>query len=151
MRLTERSQKDFDAIDELNTLAFEPGVRANSIALKWAYDNGDVFVHRVLDGMIVAFAIVIIQSGHPFLWAIATAPSWQKQGIASRLLKEVIDFYDGSKGYIDLTVRSDNPAQKLYFDYGFRVKQVLRNYYCAKGTTPNYDTEHDGLRMRRML
>lgn len=143
MRLTERTQKDFDAIDELNTLAFESMQRANSFALKWAFDNGDVFVHRVFgDKLIVAFAIVIKQNGHPFLWAIATAPAWQKQGIASRLLKEVIDFYDGSKGYMDLTVRSDNPAQKLYFDHGFRVKQVMRGYYRDK---------IDGLRMRRIL
>lgn len=150
MRLIERGQKEFDAIDEIQRLAFEKCEQAPEPALRFLFENGDVFVHRVLDGMIVAFAIVTMMNGQPFLRAIATAPSWQKQGIASRLLKEVIEFYEGRE-YIDLTVRSDNPAQKLYFDYGFRVKQVLRNYYCVKGTTPNYDTLYDGLRMRRIL
>lgn len=149
MRLTAKGPLEFAAIDELNIASFPDDLRARSLALQFAFDNGDVFVEEVCERVWSAFAIVTRQNGQPLLWAIGTRPMCRGRGVASRLLDEIVGYYQfqsregvAQYEYIDLTVRVDNPAQKLYFDYGWRVKQVLKNYY---------DGGFDGLRMRRML
>jgi ribosomal protein S18 acetylase RimI-like enzyme len=49
------------------------------------------------------------------------------------LLREIINKYTLQKDFeITLHVHEDNPAQKLYFDYGFRVKRIERDYYNPK-------------------
>lgn len=143
MRMTEKGSAEFDIVRDLNERSFPADLRAGYLALQFAFDNGEVFAEQLSPpfGAYRAFAVVTTQNGQPFLWAIGTAPQWRGHGIAGRLLEEIIAFYQG-KDYIDLTVHVDNPAQKLYFDHGWRVKQVLRGYY--KG-------QIDGLRMRRML
>jgi ribosomal protein S18 acetylase RimI-like enzyme len=107
-----------------------------------SWDNGTVFVHRE-NGKILGFAIVTRQAGVPFLWVIAVKPGHHGGGIGGNLLYEIWSWAK-SKGErrIELTVKSSNPAQKLYFDSGYRVVKFLRNYYIGGG---------DGLLMRRII
>lgn len=142
MRVTTKDPAVFAKIDALNTFAFPSDYRASSLSLQFAYENGDTFITAVGERYL-AFAIVTKQNGQPHLWAIGTDPRYRGEGIGGRLLDEVINIYQREAyEYIELTVRVDNPAQKLYFDKGFRVRQVLKNYY---------DGGFDGLRMRRIL
>jgi ribosomal protein S18 acetylase RimI-like enzyme len=98
-----------------------------------------VFVLRTHAENIYAYAIVIEKGGR-FLWSIAVRP--RRQGFGTTLLKEIEAFYRkaGRQG-ISLTCNTHNPAQKLYFDLGYRVERVLPRYYG----------EDNGLFMRRIL
>jgi ribosomal protein S18 acetylase RimI-like enzyme len=77
----------------------------------------------------------------PYLWSICVIPYNQNSGIGTQLLEYVKAAYNDSP--ILLHCRADNPAQKWYFDHGFRVTDVEKDYYCIDGRYIN------GLRMRR--
>lgn len=92
--------------------------------------------------IIIGFAVVAsMNSNHPYLWSLAVTKEFQGCGVGGNLLREVIKRYTLSKPEISLHVHPDNPAQKLYFDYGFRVEGIARNWYKNR----------NGLFMRRPL
>ena len=111
----------------------------------------DVFVARRKDNdcspdtdPIIGFAIVRPGSERtrPYLWSIAVTKYFQGRGVGGNLLREVIKKYTLAKEYeILLHVHPDNPAQKLYFDYGFRVESIAPHWYGNR----------HGLFMRRPL
>ena len=89
--------------------------------------------------LIIGFAIC----NHSYLWSLAVDPIYQGRGVGGNLLREVIKYYTlAESSEISLHVHPDNPAQKIYFDYGFRVEAIARNWYKAEG---------HGLYMRRAL
>lgn len=63
---------------------------------------------------------------------IATAPSLQRQGIASLLLKEVLaDVRHGGGHVALLEVRSSNSAARAFYEHhGFRILGIRRGYYA---------------------
>ena len=103
-----------------------------------------VFVaHEGDGGNVYGFAICRDGERFPYLWSLAVDPEYQGRGVGGNLLREVIKFYTLRKAEeIGLHVHRDNPAQKLYFDYGFRVASVAKGWYKPEG---------DGLYMRREL
>ena len=120
--------------------SFDGVERAPDGVFKTNFDAGTIFVE--CQDQIVGFAITRAVCG-AYLWAIATEPMYRGEGIAGRLLQE-IDRHCRSMNYeaINLTVKTTNPAQKLYFDNGYRVVKFLRRYYLDGG---------DGILMRRIL
>ena len=91
--------------------------------------------------IIVGFALVRT-SGNPYVWSIAVDKAFQGIGVGGTLLREIIKFYTLQKALeITLHVHEDNSAQSLYFSYGFRVQDVIKDYYAPK----------NGLLMRRVL
>lgn len=100
-----------------------------------------------IEGGIVGFAVCRQDTRsdgmNVYLWSLAVDPEYQGRGVGGNLLREVIKYYTLAKAEgISLHVHPDNPAQKLYFDYGFRVEAIARNWYRAEG---------NGLYMRRAL
>jgi ribosomal protein S18 acetylase RimI-like enzyme len=82
--------------------------------------------------IIVGFALVRT-SGNPYIWSIAVDKGFQGRGVGGNLLREIIKKYTLQKALcITLHVHEDNPAQKLYFDYGFRMRDVVKYYYAPK-------------------
>jgi ribosomal protein S18 acetylase RimI-like enzyme len=58
---------------------------------------------------------------------------YQNLGVGGNLLREIIKKYTLQKELaITLHVHEDNPAQCLYFSYGFRVQDVVKDYYAPK-------------------
>jgi ribosomal protein S18 acetylase RimI-like enzyme len=93
------------------------------------------------DTVIVGFALVRT-SGNPYIWSIAVDKGYQNLGIGGNLLREIVKKYTLQKELaITLHVHEDNSAQCLYFSYGFRVQDVVKDYYAPK----------NGLLMRRVL
>jgi ribosomal protein S18 acetylase RimI-like enzyme len=91
--------------------------------------------------IIVGFALVRT-SGNPYVWSIAVDKAFQGIGVGGTLLREIIKFYTLQKALeITLHVHEDSSAQSLYFSYGFRVQDVIKDYYAPK----------NGLLMRRVL
>ena len=79
----------------------------------------------------------------PLLRSIAVIPERRKQGIGLRLLEQVAEHYrTRAVSKIILHCKVDNPAQKLYFDAGYRVRTRIVNYYAPEG---------DGLEMELVL
>lgn len=116
--------------------------RAPEGVFRQNYSGGTVFTQEWYRG-IVSFAIVTMRSGRPYLWTIATSPHARGKGFGQSLLREVSRWAKSmTYASIELTVKTDNPAQKLYFDEGYRVVSFLRRFYLDDG---------DGLLMRRIL
>ena len=61
---------------------------------------------------------------------VYTEEAYRKQGVASKLLRHIIDSYKDNKEKLMLEVRSKNiPAISLYEKFGFKRIYVRENYY----------------------
>ena len=134
---------DFNAIKKINDDSFEGVERPPQGILFAHFMADDVFVLRDLTTeAIYAFAFVT-ERGGPYIWSIAVTPTYRGAGCGTQLLQEIEEFYrHAGRQSIGLTCKTTNPAQKLYFDMGYRVEKVAQNYYGL---------EVDGLFMRRVL
>lgn len=151
MRVTDKNDVLFRTIQHISDVSFDGIERPPVMTLKYEFDTSEVFVFKQLPensgsmtvrSTIVAFALVNVRADEPYLWSLAVLPEFRNRKIASRLLKEVIAYYTEKHAKtLSLSVNVDNPAQKLYFDHGFRTLRVLPRYYG----------EASGLRMRRYL
>jgi ribosomal-protein-alanine N-acetyltransferase len=142
---------DFNRLCEISDACYTGEERPPHDVMKSMVEVCDVFlakesVPRDPDGgnpydMIIGFALVRT-SGNPYVWSIAVDKQFQGRGVGGNLLREIIKKYTLQKEIvISLHVHEDNPAQCLYFSYGFRVQDVVKDYYAPK----------NGLLMRRTL
>lgn len=144
MRLQEIKKTDalFDRIDEITKLSFAGVEIPPRDILRYEFGRGDVFVAGSDIGTVDSYAILIRKYGGPYLWSIATDPRWRGNGLASQLLNEIEEVSrDAGEFEVSLMTHVDNPAQKLYFDHGYRVLKHIPKYYVTG----------DGLFMRRKL
>lgn len=152
MRLTpdHKTDKVFGLIKTISDLSFTGVDRCPTDLLRERfYDHAsDVFVieERTMNREVFwldGFAMVMERGGSPYLWNFAVHPDARGNGLGSGLLNEVVRFYEEQQATrIELTCKVDNPAQKLYFDHGFRAVRVEPKYYLGDGA---------GLVMRRTL
>lgn len=143
MRLTEETKTAdvFERVLEINDASFSGISRVPRGIFKTHFDRDEVFIVQ-WGGPIVGFAIVTERPG-AYIWQIAVNPDHREQGLGSRLLKEIEMFYrNAGRQVIELTCNTENPAQKLYFDHGYRVTRVAQRYYQNEG---------NGLFMRKIL
>ena len=147
---------DFDRLCEISDACYTGDERPPADVMKSMVEVCDVFLAKSGLGSIevgemesnsceldkiIGFALVRT-SGNPYIWSIAVDKGFQRRGVGGNLLREIIKKYTLQKEIvISLHVHEDNPAQKLYFDYGFRVHDVVENYYDPK----------NGLFMKRLL
>lgn len=143
MILTEKHvDGDFNQILKISDESFAGQERPPRGILRSHFEADDVFI-RTMSNQIVAFAFVTERFGAPYIWSIAVTPQYRGAGLGSVLLQEIAQRYQGEgRGSICLTCKVDNPAQKLYFDMGYRVERVAQKYYGPEG---------DGLFFRKIL
>ncbi|SRR6266496_1409810 len=142
MRLYFKSDGMFPRIKFISDRSFTGAEHPPEEALRYQFDHGVSFIKENDRGDIIAYAIVVKDAGEPYIWSIATLPLYRNKGIASDLIDEVITYYkELHEETLALTVNVNNDAQKLYFDFGFRVVKFIPRRY---GTVA-------GLRMRRTL
>lgn len=144
MRITGYKHKDdFERVMEINDACYSGVYRPPRNLMFDMISVSDVFVARVNEkdfshsfpedlpdeDFIVGFAIVR-DAIQPYLWNIAVDLEYRGRGVAGNMLREIIKKYTLSKcKEITLHVNVTNAAQKLYFDYGFRVAAVEENYF----------------------
>ena len=75
----------------------------------------------------VGFLVSTYQNG-AHVYNVAVDPDFRHKGIATSLFKEFHYFYR-EQHYAWLYVDTSNPAQKLYFDLGYRIKEIKYDYY----------------------
>jgi ribosomal protein S18 acetylase RimI-like enzyme len=84
------------------------------------------------EGGVKANLISEISKGQPYVWSVCTTASHRGRGCAATLLKAFEKHYaDAGYHKFWLQVRTENPAQKLYFDMGYRVASFSPSLYGA--------------------
>lgn len=112
---------------EISNMAFNENEKPPRGILGYELLHGTVFVNAP---EIDCFALLTEKYGGPYLWAIATDPTARGQGFASALLDEIAGHVSGKREtFIGLATNVNNPAQRLYFDKGYRVTKVLSGFY----------------------
>jgi [ribosomal protein S18]-alanine N-acetyltransferase len=104
--------------------------------------NHDLFFTTTVGDDLAGYAIVEDRVPFQFIWEIAVAPKYRRQGVGSRLIDEIIEWAKnkGEHG-IELTVRRDNePAILLYMTKDFYTVRLLKRFYLNR---------RDGVLMRR--
>ena|ERR1035438_1072892 len=153
MRITGYKKEYLDRIMEINDACYEGVYRAPRDVVEQTIGVSDTFTaqldpyfgppdYKNDSTLIIGFAIVRLDDVYPYMWNIAVDPAYQGRGVGGNLLREIIKRYTLAKQkQITLHVNAQNPAQKLYFDYGFRVKSIEKDYFKPD----------DGLIMTRLL
>jgi ribosomal protein S18 acetylase RimI-like enzyme len=138
---------EFDSLLAINNACYDGDECPTPSEFKQMLEISDVWVARhdlpeypFTKNIPVGFQIVKeVGETIPYLWSLAVTPDWQNTGIGSRMLQFACMKYPK----LELHCRADSPVQKLYFDHGFRVIDIARNYYKLG------DKFVDGLKMRR--
>lgn len=119
-----------------------PGIRELNDECYTTDEVSDTEFKRVLNnptwvvedrGRIVASLMSEVSHGQPYIWSVATSTTHRGKGLATTLIKEFEKHYQAA-GYDRawLHVRVENPAQKLYFDLGYRVASFEPNIYALR-------------------
>jgi ribosomal protein S18 acetylase RimI-like enzyme len=116
---------DFEAITKLDKASFS--WETSDDDFRDAMKNGVTLIADT--GEVAAFVIANITNGQPYIWDLVTAEEWRGNGLARALLEEINGHFQEQYSFIWLHVDRDNPAQKLYFDLGYRVQSVEQDYY----------------------
>ena len=91
--------------------------------------KGQIWV-AVEDDKVVGFLLSTYKEG-PYVYNVAVLPEFRSKGTATGLFNMCHEFYKGM-GFIYLYVDATNPAQKLYFDLGYRVTSIKEDFYGYK-------------------
>lgn len=122
---------DHDALIPLNDECYplEATDEVHSRLLRVARRN-TCWVYEEEEAGIKACLLSEISESQPYIWSVATVRSHRGRGLATSLIQTFEKHYTNA-GYHRpwLHVRADNPAQKLYFDAGYRVASFERNLY----------------------
>jgi len=135
IRLFEK--KDASAIYTINTMSHEKPEPNISLLTQIEGPYAETWVSE-LDNKVVGFLITrqtitgpSIMNNAFNVYNVAVDQQYRNKGIASELFKAFEEQYKG-KGYAYLHVDAQNPAQKLYFDLGYRVKDIVPGFYGDK-------------------
>ncbi len=123
---------DFEAIQRIETEAFEPSRRSSPASLRRALSSGFQRV-RVLeiDGAVAGYLIL-----WPFrrtwrVYNLASDPRWQQQGVGSALLTAAVEEADeGGAEWLVLESRDDPALLDFYQRRGFETRGRLADYYA---------------------
>lgn len=142
VRLLPRELKTKSMYDRLLTItkqAFTGIQLPSDEAFRHAYLNDNVHV-KEFGSAVIGYALVGERDNEPYIVSIAVDAAYRGLGAGYQLLKAVIERARWEKkNHVSLTCQIDNPAQKLYYDAGFRVVGVSKRFYQEEG---------DGLMMR---
>ena len=120
------------------------GIEQWSAAMFWnELANGNFYLAAEVDGRIVGYAGLSVADSEAWVQNIAVRRDMQRHGIGRRLLEALLAaaVRRGTPTVL-LEVAVDNePAQRLYAEYGFSTVGVRRGYYQPTNT--------DALVMRR--
>ena len=145
MHIRDYDLRDFDKIKALNAEGFaEP---APAWFILESIEAGHAWV-AVEQDEVIGFLIGRPKFNVSYINNLVVTKAHQGKGIATSLISKFEEHFGKSQNIYSkvfwLQVESNNPAQKLYFDMGYRVSGIDENYYglgrhalCMyKGTRP---------------
>jgi ribosomal-protein-alanine N-acetyltransferase len=123
-----------DQVDEISALQSQTFTNPWSAqSLRWEIANTDVarlYVMRA-DDVAIGFCACWVILDELHINSLAIGDAWRRQGLASRLLREVCRDA-GTAGATQATLevrRSNTPALALYERLGFTCEGVRKDYY----------------------
>lgn len=122
--------EDIDEVLDISSLSFSVCWSKSSYIQELTNPVAKYFIAKI-DNKVVGFAGTWIVLDEAHITNIAVHPNYRKQGIASKLLEELLN-YCKNKGCIAYTleVRSSNKAAKaLYEKYNFKQDGIRKGYY----------------------
>jgi ribosomal-protein-alanine N-acetyltransferase len=122
--IREYCHEDIEAIFRINKESFDRP--QPNVGLLAEIHKGRTLVAEV-DNKVVGFLVSIIVNSQVHIYNIAITPAHRGKGIGTQLLQKIEEFYKGLP--FGLLVHMENPAQRLYFDIGYRVTDVKKDYY----------------------
>jgi ribosomal protein S18 acetylase RimI-like enzyme len=132
MNIRPYEMTDFRAVSELNKQGFEKP-SPDSFLLE-SIEQGRAWV-AVEQDAVVGFLIGKLKNNTPYVNNVVVAKAHQRKGIATKLFAKFEEHYGATQKPANkmfwLQVDADNPAQKLYFDLGYRVGWINEHYYGA--------------------
>ena len=123
-------EEDIDGILNVSSLSFSIPWSKTSYIQELSNPIAKYLVAKV-DNNIIGFAGTWIILDEAHITNIAVHPNYRKQGIASKLLEELINYCKNKNCTAStLEVRSSNiAAQNLYKKYGFSEAGIRKSYY----------------------
>lgn len=112
------------------------------------YNRSSILLVAEVSQQVIGYIVGIIYHGAKNriakLYSMAVLSDWRRKRAGSFLLKSFErEIARRNSQSITLEVRRGNrSAQALYFEFGYKIEKVLKNYYSPR---------RDGLRMRKNL
>lgn len=125
MHIREYEAKDATHLFNINKACF--GFPEPNLSMLENIHKGQTWVCCQDGDKPIGFLISIYQNG-PHVYNIAVDPDFRKMGVATALFEEFHNFFR-EQDVTHLRVHFNNPAQKLYFDLGYRVSYIEKDYY----------------------
>jgi len=130
MTIRDFVMQDFARVMEINNASYDfPPDKA--YVLK-EIESGKCWVAEE-NGTVIGFIIGKLKNQLPYINNVAVDKAHRSKGIATKLIKQFESAYElvqkPENKFLWLQVETNNPAQKLYFDLGYRVHWVDENYY----------------------
>ena len=130
MVIRDYKESDFHSVISVSRQAFE---HPDPIEYtQRSIEDGHVWV-ATEDNEVVGFLISKFKHSTPYVNNVAVLSEYRHKGIAKKLFEKFEEFYGfQQKSEVKifwLQVRTNNPAQKLYFDLGYRVTGFDEHYY----------------------
>ena len=98
------------------------------------------FTHSINGTVVAMLHLVTMRYGnsqHGYIYAVATAPAFRGQGIASQLIQRAIAYAKECGEYDSLIlIPADKAAQRLYSRFGFEMKDSI---FVQSENYPDYD------------
>lgn len=122
--------KLFEDIARIEADNFSDAWSEESLESTFEYDYNHLLVEE-RDGRVIGYIIYSDIQGEAELLRIAVDKSYRRQGIASRMMKDMLDeLRESGAERVSLEVRAHNiSAVRLYKKYGFRDIFIRNNYY----------------------
>jgi len=124
-------EQDVDGVVKISDLSF-PSPWSKTSYLQEIRNPVSKYIVAVLDNKIVGFVGTWIVLDESHITNVAVHPDFRKLNIGSLLINSLINICkcEYNCKYLDLEVRRSNiPAQKLYFKYGFKEIGIRKGYY----------------------
>jgi len=127
---------DLNECWRLDQRCFSDGEAYDRETFRYLLSHAQSLCYKIVDAgsMMIAFVVGMIEpdgSGH--VVALGVSPDYRRMGHGRRLMEAIESgFCDRAVRTVRLEVRTSNqPAQKLYFDMGYRIVRRMPRYYTS--------------------
>lgn len=123
-------RRDFPEVLEIESSCFEFPWREEDF-IRCLRQRNCIGMVAEYEGRVVGFMIYEVPKNRIHLLNIATAPEFQRKGVASQMIRKLIGkLANQRRNRIVMEVRETNLAALVFFrSLGFRAVVVLRNFY----------------------